>query len=134
MPKYGEENVKCSDAQRLALWQMFPLVGASTLSILWLPCPAMASCWSIPWLLIQDFHMRNLLCVGEFVIPYVVLIRCSDLAKMTPKPENWEISSGVVLSCGCYSTVFRSDSAFPQWNSTLSLLSKICQGRFIFYI
>lgn len=100
-----------------------------------LPCPASGTCWNIPWLLIQDFHMRNLLCMGEFVIPYVVLIRCSDTATTwTPKLENWEMSSGALLSCGCYSTAFWSHSAFPEWNSTLSLLSKTCQGSFIFYI
>lgn len=42
MPKYGEENVKCSDAQRLLiLREMFPLDGASTFLILRLSCPAL---------------------------------------------------------------------------------------------
>lgn len=40
MPKYGEKNVKCSDAQRLTLGQIFPLAETSTFSILFgFPCP-----------------------------------------------------------------------------------------------
>lgn len=40
MPKYSEENVKYSNAQRLTLGQIFALAETSTFSILFgLPCP-----------------------------------------------------------------------------------------------
>lgn len=124
MSTYGEENYELRG--RCSLQLDTPLSPSSD-------CPALGTCWNIPWLLVQASHMKNQLCMGEFI--------CHILSWYAVQTrQQWDLDLRIEK---CYqipssavpvTVTVQCSGLIPNFLSgiVLFVLSKIWQRSFIF--